>query len=102
AAGLARQFLAAPDRAPAIFVKQFLEWAVEIVDVLQRVVDVSLAQHRFADSQPLGVHFLLHVVSFSLGWRAELKWLPRLSHAFVLCGISGGIPYRNGCLTAAV
>ena len=47
AAGLARQFLAAPHRAPAIFGEHFLERAVEIVDVLQGVVDIGLAEHGF-------------------------------------------------------
>src|SRR6185312_5061216 len=38
AAGLARQFVTAPHRAPAILVEQVLEWRVEAVDVFQRVV----------------------------------------------------------------
>src|SRR5438105_10591744 len=55
AAGLARQFVAAPHRAPAIFGDQFLERPVEIVDVLQRIVDIGLAEHGFAHFQALVV-----------------------------------------------
>src|SRR5258708_10410647 len=52
AAGLARQFLPAPHRAPAIFGNQFLKRLVEFIGVLQGVGDVSLAQHGFEFNKP--------------------------------------------------
>ena len=104
AAGLARQLLAAPHRAPAIFVEHLLERPVEIVDVLQGVVDIGFPQHRFADFQALVVHFLVHGVSFSsfLGMArgnygvAAGQSRPRVMRE------KGCLPYRNGCLSAAV
>jgi hypothetical protein len=66
AAGLARQFLAAPHRAPAVFGHQFLERLVEIIGVFQGVGDIGLAQHRLADFQPLVVCLLVH--DFSLAF----------------------------------
>ena len=63
AAGLARQFLAAPDRAPAIFGHQFLKGLVEIVGILQRIGDIGLAQHGFPNFQSLVVRLLVHDVS---------------------------------------
>ncbi|MEY9916125.1 hypothetical protein ABIF99_002440 [Bradyrhizobium japonicum] len=94
AAGLARQFLAAPHGAPAIFVEHLLERTVEIVDVLQGIVDIGLAQHRFADFQALVVHLLVHGVSsislaFPREWRAEITGLRPASHVLVLCGKRG-------------
>src|SRR3954453_21832651 len=103
AAGLARQLLAAPHRAPAIFVEHLLKRTVEIVDALQSVVDIGLAEHRFADFQALVVHLLVHGVSFFfLGWRrgnygvATGQSRPRVMRE------KGCLPYRNGCLSAAV
>src|SRR3954451_2721481 len=69
AAGLLRQLLAAPHRTPAVFVEQVLERRVETVDVLQRVGDIGLAEHRFANPQSLVVQFLVHDVSRSFPWR---------------------------------
>src|SRR5260370_14413872 len=66
AAGLARQLLAAPHRAPAIFGNQFLERLVEIVGVFERIGDIFLAQYRFAYFQPLVLRFLFHTLSFFL------------------------------------
>src|SRR5690348_16998190 len=40
AARLARQALAAPDRAPTVFVEDVLQRLVEVVDVLHRRIDV--------------------------------------------------------------
>src|SRR5215471_5779801 len=62
AAGLERQALAPPDRAPAIFVEHVLQRLIEIVDVLERGVDIGVAQHLAADAEPLVVHCLVHVV----------------------------------------
>jgi hypothetical protein len=56
AAGLARQLLATPHGSPAIFVQKILQRLVETVDVLQRIADIGLAQHRLADFQALVVH----------------------------------------------
>src|SRR3954453_16631051 len=94
AAGLARQLLAAPHGAPAIFVEHLLERTVEIVDGLQGVVDIGLAQHRFADFQALVMHLLVHGVSFAslaffLAGGAEITGLRRVSHVLVLCGKRG-------------
>src|SRR6202034_3086281 len=63
AAGLARQFLTAPDRTPAIFGDQFLERLVELVGIFQGVGDIGLAQYRFANFQSLVVGLLVHNVS---------------------------------------
>jgi hypothetical protein len=73
AARLARQFVAAPDRAPAIFVEQVLERLVEAVDTFHGVVDEGLAEHRFTNFQSLVVRFLVHVVSLRSPWRIMLK-----------------------------
>jgi hypothetical protein len=62
AAGLARQFLAAPDRAPAIFGDQLLERLVEIVGIFQRIGDIGLAQYRFTNFQALVVRLRIHDV----------------------------------------
>jgi hypothetical protein len=72
AAGLARQLLAAPHRAPAIFGEHFLERTVEVVDVLQGVVDISLAKHRLANFQSLFVGFFVHDF-FLLPEQAKLR-----------------------------
>src|SRR5262249_44749581 len=62
AAGLARQSLPAPDRAPAVFGNQFLKRLVEVVGIFQRVGDVSFAQHCFPDLQSPVMRLLVHGV----------------------------------------
>ena len=104
AAGLARQFLAAPDRAPAIFGEQFLERLVEVVDVLQGVVDIGLAEHGFANFQALVVRFLVHDVSlcvFTVRRRTLRGREPAVTpscYAYFRVWVTP----RNGCLIAAV
>src|SRR5260370_1429882 len=92
AAGLARQFLAAPHPAPPVFGNQFLKRLVEIVGVLEGVGDICLAQHRLSNFQPLVVRFLVHGVSlgFSDGSTADVTRSPLSSHAFVSCVFPGG------------
>jgi hypothetical protein len=50
---LARQLLAPPYRAPAVFGNRFLKRRVEIVGVLERVCDAGLAEQGFTNFQPL-------------------------------------------------
>src|SRR6202044_736175 len=52
--------LVAPGLAPAIFGEQPLKIAVEVVDVLQRAVDVSVAQNLFTFGKAEIVAFLVH------------------------------------------
>jgi hypothetical protein len=56
-----RQALAAPDMAPAVFGDQLLQRLGEVVGVLDRAVDVVLAQHLGADLQAFFVLFVAHV-----------------------------------------
>src|SRR5690348_17855444 len=78
AAGLARQLLAAPHRAPAIFVQELLERLVKAVDVLKCVADISLAEHGFSDFEAFIVHFLVHERSSSLISVPTLEARPRV------------------------
>src|SRR5690349_6713142 len=51
AAGLLRELLAAPDRAPAIFGDQLLHRQIEIVGSRKGLLDELLAEDRLADLQ---------------------------------------------------
>src|SRR5579864_1092845 len=96
AAGLARQFLAAPHGAPAIFVQHLLERLVEAVDAFQGIADIGLAKHGLANLQALVVHFLVHrglLERFLLSIR-KITGLWAHSHAFVLCD-ADGVDYRQ-------
>src|SRR5262249_47640292 len=60
AAGLFRQLLAAPHRAPAILRHEFLERPPESAGAFQRIPHVLPAQAGLADLQPLLEHLLVH------------------------------------------
>src|SRR5690606_12290270 len=59
-AGLLRQFIAAPDGAPAIFRHQFLERAVELRRVGDRPLGELLAENRLPDFEAALVGLLVH------------------------------------------
>ena len=56
------QRLVTPGLAPAIFGEQPLKIAIEIVDVVERAVDVGVAQNLFALGKADIVAFLVHGV----------------------------------------
>src|ERR1700745_1833743 len=58
-----RQGFVAPGLAPAIFGQYPLKVAIEIVDVLQRTIDISVAQHLSAFGKADLITFLVHGVS---------------------------------------
>jgi hypothetical protein len=60
AAGLARQAVAAPDIAPAVFGRQFLHRHVEVIGALERLLHELLAQHILPDGQTAIKSFLAH------------------------------------------
>src|ERR1700745_2186098 len=55
-----RKGFVAPGLAPAIFGQQSLKVAIEVVDVLQRTIDISLAQHLAALGKADLIAFLVH------------------------------------------
>src|SRR5262245_24723454 len=57
------QGVVAPGLAPAILGQDALEVAVEVVDVVERAVDIFVAQHLAPLGQPAVVRCLIHVVS---------------------------------------
>ena len=63
AAGLALEAGTSPDLAPAVLRDDALKIAVEIVDIAERAVDVSVAQNLFAFGKADIVALLVHAVS---------------------------------------
>src|SRR5262245_14772748 len=57
------QGVVAPGLAPAILGQDALKIAVEIVNVVERAVNILVAQHPAPLGQPAVVHCLIHVVS---------------------------------------
>ena len=64
-AGLQR--FVAPGLAPAIFGEDALKIAIEIVDILQRAVDIGIAQNLAALGHADIVAFLVHGVFLTRG-----------------------------------
>ncbi len=54
------QRIVTPGLAPAVLCDDALEVAVEVVDVIERAVDIVLAQHRAALGETAVVHVLVH------------------------------------------
>src|ERR1700684_2867829 len=55
-----RKGLVAPNFAPTIFRRQPLEIAVEIIEVLERAVDIRIAQHLTALGETAFVELFIH------------------------------------------
>src|SRR6266436_9207455 len=91
AAGLARQLLAAPHRAPAVFGDQFLEWLVEIVGILQGVRNIGLTEHRFAYFQSLIVGFLVHTAPLWCDGTGRYEVGALASRLRVMCDLRCGL-----------
>src|SRR5262249_14985816 len=98
-----RQGFVAPGLAPAIFGQQPLEVAVEIVDVLQRTIDVSLAQHLAALGKADVIAFLVHggfLLAFSglaLSWpglfRPSTPYEPKTWMPATSAGVTAGLAH---------